>query len=70
MNCGDFEIEIAAVCAAIGLVACRRRRKHKRRSVRVKLWILQPETNGAFQKLLKDLAETDPVTYKNYVRMV
>ena len=63
--------EVAVACLCIGnaiAIARRRRKRQRRRSVWVKPWIANRETEGAFHKLMKEL-EQDPQHYKNYMRM-
>ena len=63
------EVAVACLCIGNAIAIARRRRKgQRRRSVWVKPWIANRETEGAFHKLMKEL-EQDPQHYKNYMRM-
>ena len=46
-----------------------KKRKRKKRSVWVRNWLLQRDSNGAYNQIIEELRTHDPSSYKSYVRM-
>ena len=64
---------VVATCSCAILVALlqRRKRRHIRRNrpIWTREWILNRESHGAYNQLLKELQLLDTSSYKNFVRM-
>jgi len=51
------------------VVAAFELRRKRRRSERVRPWVLQRPVCGAYKKLFSDLLNTDEVSFRNFIRM-
>ena len=66
----DDDSIISTILLTGNILSQRRRRKPKRRRlVWTHDWIQRREEHGAYHSLLRELRASDPVSYRNFIRM-